>query len=355
MKISSFEIEQKASSAYYKSERSEMKIQTFNVNAQPTPNAISDTSTQPGTLNFIQFSLSEENYKLQSAETHELYHLSEEDQAKIRLIEDFVATITGKKFKFQQVVKLEESKSNPELKGQGAGLKLGHHNNPVQSAGGFGMRITTRHEVTEKEQMTFQSQGVVKTEDGRTIAFNLNLHLSRAYTASSETLLEIGAKLQDPLVINFDGKGIAFGDDHLELDITLDGNLERFRNLASGSGFLALDHNNNGNIDDGTELFGPSTGHGFSELATYDLDGNNWIDENDDVFDALKIWTVTPEGEKTLIGLKESGVGAIYLGKVASEFTVKQEATLLGRIRESSIYLKEHGGVGVVHELDLKV
>lgn len=352
MKISSFEIEQKASSAYYKSERSEMKIQAFNGNAA---NAISDPSSQPGTVNYIQILLSEENYDLQAAETHEIYHLSDKDKAKIRLIEDFIAAITGKRFKFQQVVKLEEPKSNPALKANGDGLKFGNNIGPAQPAGGFGMRITTRHEVTEKEQMTFQSQGVINTEDGRTIAFNFNLHLLRAHTESSETLIEIGAKLQDPLVINFDGKGIAFGDDHLELDITLDGNLERFRNLTSGSGFLALDHNNNGTIDDGTELFGPSTGHGFSELAAYDLDGNNWIDENDAVFDSLKIWTVSPEGEKTLIGLKESGVGAIYLGKVASEFSVKEEATLLGRIRESSIYLKEHGGVGVVHELDLKV
>jgi hypothetical protein len=44
-----------------------------------------------------------------------------------------------------------------------------------------------------------------------------------------------------------------------------------------------------GRVNDGRELFGPITGDGFAELAAYDDDGNNWIDENDGIYDNLSI------------------------------------------------------------------
>ncbi len=37
-------------------------------------------------------------------------------------------------------------------------------------------------------------------------------------------------------------------------------------------------------INDGSELFGTSSGDGFKDLATYDEDENGWIDENDSIF-----------------------------------------------------------------------
>ena len=54
--------------------------------------------------------------------------------------------------------------------------------------------------------------------------------------------------------------------------------------LGSGSGFLALDKNGNGKIDDGSELFGTKSGDGFADLAEYDSDGNGWIDEKGRVY-----------------------------------------------------------------------
>lgn len=42
---------------------------------------------------------------------------------------------------------------------------------------------------------------------------------------------------------------------------------------------LSLDQNGNGEIDNGTELFGTKSGDGFADLARYDLDYNGWIDE----------------------------------------------------------------------------
>ena len=37
------------------------------------------------------------------------------------------------------------------------------------------------------------------------------------------------------------------------------------------------------------KLFGTSSGDGFKDLAEYDEDGNGWIDENDSIFNRLKV------------------------------------------------------------------
>ncbi|MEA3469756.1 MAG: hypothetical protein U9R57_16250 [Thermodesulfobacteriota bacterium] len=53
-------------------------------------------------------------------------------------------------------------------------------------------------------------------------------------------------------------------------------------------------------INNGAELFGPTTGHGFQERAQYELDFIGWIDENDSIFSSLRIWK---PGESALINL----------------------------------------------------
>ncbi|MDI6602302.1 MAG: hypothetical protein QME46_11105 [Thermoanaerobacteraceae bacterium] len=42
------------------------------------------------------------------------------------------------------------------------------------------------------------------------------------------------------------------------------------------------------------------TGNGFQELMQFDDDSNSWIDENDDIFDKLRIWTKDSDGCYTL-------------------------------------------------------
>lgn len=83
-------------------------------------------------------------------------------------------------------------------------------------------------------------------------------------------------------------------------DLDADGMEDQISFVLPGSGFLALDLNGDGRINDGRELFGPETGDGFAELARYDEDGNQWIDENDPVFERLRIWTKDAEGRDVL-------------------------------------------------------
>ena len=71
------------------------------------------------------------------------------------------------------------------------------------------------------------------------------------------------------------------------------------------------DFNNDGIINDGKELFGPNSGNGFSDLANYDLDKNGWIDENDTIYDKLRIWTKDTEGNDYLLALAKESIWSI--------------------------------------------
>ncbi|NLO16579.1 MAG: hypothetical protein GX118_00065, partial [Arcobacter butzleri] len=126
--------------------------------------------------------------------------------------------------------------------------------------------------------------------------------------------------------------------------------------LKNGSGFLALDKNNNGIIDDGSELFGPQSDRGFEELKAYDSDNNNWIDENDYIFNNLKIWQIDEAGNNQIISLAEAGIGAIYLANITSEFSYKQSVDKqTAQLANNSIFLKENGSAGIISEVKFVV
>ena len=136
-------------------------------------------------------------------------------------------------------------------------------------------------------------------------------------------------------------------------DLDADGKEEEMSFVGKGSGFLALDKNGDGTINDGSELFGTQSGDGFKDLAAYDKDGNGWIDEADDIFKDLKVWTKDEEGNNKLLNLKEAGVGAIYLGSADTQFSLNNEQNKTNAvIRKTGIYLKESGEVGTVQHVD---
>ena len=88
----------------------------------------------------------------------------------------------------------------------------------------------------------------------------------------------------------------------------------------------------------------------------HDADGNNWIDENDPIYEKLRIWTVDEKGNKQLIALGQAGVGAIYLGNVSSPFSLKDAGNnTLGQISRTGIFLNEDGTAGTIQHVDLVI
>lgn len=221
---------------------------------------------------------------------------------------------------------------------------------------GFGVDYSKVVSYSESEQTTVQASGVIKTSDGKEIKFSLNLSMQYQYSETSSTSVKLGdaARKTDPLVINFNGTAAQLSEQRFAFDLNSDGQKQQINVPTSGSGFLALDLNNDGKINNGSELFGPSTGNGFNELAKYDSDHNGWIDENDTVFKQLKVWTKDAAGNDQLNSLASLGVGAISLNSIATPFDIKTATNqLLGSIQSSSVAINENGSVGSVQQIDL--
>ena len=235
---------------------------------------------------------------------------------------------------------------------------------PTADAGrpraGWGLLVEQREVVVETESTQFAAQGTVRTADGREIRFSLQLDMQRSYRQESSFSLRLGdAVAVDPLVINFDGSAAQLQDLRFAFDLDSDGQTDNVPLLAGNRGYLALDLNHNGRIDNGRELFGPGTGNGFAELAAYDSDGNGWIDEADPVFQQLQVWTPSADGAEgagSLRTLADVGVGALSTNAVATPFALRTaDNASLGTVRSTSAYLREDGSVGTVQQADLTV
>ncbi len=210
--------------------------------------------------------------------------------------------------------------------------------------------------VTQKtEKFDFASSGHIETADGRSIEFSLDLSVSRVETSIQSRSSRI-PRFLDPLVLSFDDGLSSLSGTTFSFDLTGDGILADIGALASGSGFLSLDLNEDGKVNSGLELFGPSSGHGFAELGNYDWDTNGWIDENDPVFEKLKVWFGAGGDDSRLISLKEAGVGAISLSSLETHFDLKNDSGVtLGRIVRAGLFVMENGEPRSLQEIDLNL
>lgn len=279
---------------------------------------------------------------------------------KLRLMKMLIEHLTGRKIELMKPsdIKVSDadakaaqaaSQADQTQAGQGTG-------EPQNDLEGWGLVYDYYESYQESETLDFNAKGLVKTADGQEISINLSLSMSRDFAASQQISIRAGDALKDPLVVNFAGTAAQLGERDFHFDLDADGRLDQIAFVGPGSGFLALDKNGDGRINDGSELFGPTTGSGFGELAVHDEDKNNWIDENDSIYDRLRIWTRDAGGQEQLLGLGQVGVGAIYLGNIQTPFLLKDaDNQLQGQIKGSGIYLKEQGGVGSIQELDLVV
>jgi hypothetical protein len=203
----------------------------------------------------------------------------------------------------------------------------------------------------EAERVDFRAHGVIRTADGRELALDLQVGMQREHY--ERVAVSTGKpKATDPLVLNFQAATTALGGRRVTFDLDLDGRADQLALPAAGSAFLALDRNRNGRIDDGSELFGPATGDGFSELAALDSDGDGWIDEDDAAFRELRVWN----GGSELQTLAAAGVGAISVRAVATPFTLgRSDATAEGYVRSTGLWLGEDGSAHTVQHVDLVV
>ena len=113
---------------------------------------------------------------------------------------------------------------------------------------------------------------------------------------------------QSPIVIQFADKSapdltdVWESKEAVRFDLIGDGKPVRTGWISGQTALLAIDHNQNGKIDDGLELFGEhSSGglenqegkrwsHGFASLASLDSNRNGIIESSDEKFSSIKLW-----------------------------------------------------------------
>lgn len=210
----------------------------------------------------------------------------------------------------------------------------------------------------EQETTSFATKCSVVTADGRRMDFQLELEMSRSFQTTYEQSYELlyqRAEFCDPLVINLDTDIASVSDQKFLFDIDADGVLDTISQLNAGSGYLAIDKNNDGRINDGSELFGAQSGNGFADLAQYDDDGNGWIDEGDAIWDKLLIWCKDENGKDKLYHVSEKGVGAICLQNQATDFSLNslKNNQTNAQIRRTGIFLYENGTMGTLQHVDM--
>lgn len=208
---------------------------------------------------------------------------------------------------------------------------------------------------SEYERTDFSSSGQITTADGKNIQFDMKLKMEREYKVTREYQATEKITFRDPLVVNFDGESADLENKKFTFDLDADGQDEMISYLTGSSGMLALDKNKDGKINNGKELFGTISGDGFADLAKYDEDKNNYIDEADSIFKDLKIWKKLPDSEE-LISMADANIGAIYLGNSKTEFDIKGEGNQQnGKIKSTGLYIGEDGKTNTIQQVDMAV
>ncbi|MEA4882642.1 MAG: VCBS repeat-containing protein [Clostridia bacterium] len=280
--------------------------------------------------------------------------LNDEDaglDSKTRMAKRIIELLTGIKIETINITKIKDAQA-AEAASQ-ASAATGNAANDAD----WGAEYQSTETTTDTQEMSFEAEGLITTADGQAVRFTLGLSMRSEETFTRSISARFGnAKKVDPIVLNLTGEAAQLTDDLFEFDLNADGATEMISHLRPGSGFLVFDRNGDGAVNDGSELFGPTSGNGMSELSELDTDGSGWIDEGDDAWSQLYVWTRDSAGKDALTTPSSAGVGAIFLGSVDAQFEIKDSTNrTAGELARMGLYLRTDKTVRTVQQVDLVV
>ena len=156
------------------------------------------------------------------------------------------------------------------------------------------------------------------------------------------------APYNDPLLVDLDGDGIETTtlENGVYFDHAVDGFKELSAWVADDDGILVLDKNQNGIIDDGSEIFGDNyvkldgskATSGFDALTDFDLNNDGKI--TTDEFGDIRVL----KGDGTLLTLEDAGIQSINL-----TYTNKNKKDDIGNVQKTDgTFVKTDGSTGVI-------
>jgi VCBS repeat-containing protein len=172
----------------------------------------------------------------------------------------------------------------------------------------------------------------------------------------------------DPLTLDLDGDGLETTgidpNNPILFDHDGDGTANATGWVKPDDGYLVFDRNENGVIDDGTELFGDSTplldengevvgqaADGFAALAAEDTNHDGIVDAHDANWDKLRVWQdlnsdgKTDEGE--LKTLEELGIAGFHVAKEENTQVLANG----NAVADLGSYIKTDGSEGMMGEV----
>ena len=164
----------------------------------------------------------------------------------------------------------------------------------------------------------------------------------------------IAKSLIDPLIIDLSNNGIALDSWQVSnalFDLNGNGTKENtgWTKANGDDAFLVIDKNNDGKINDISEMFGNASIPGFTELAKYDSNKDNLINSLDSQFSLLKLWNdknangTVDAGEMTT--LAANGVTEISLNKY------NRNTLIAGNVENAISTVTINGATRYIHEL----
>lgn len=171
-------------------------------------------------------------------------------------------------------------------------------------------------------------------------------------------------EIRSPLAIDLDGDGVetVSVDNGVYFDHDGNGFAEKTGWISSDDALLVRDINENGQIDNGSELFGDQTilsngekaANGFEALADLDSNHDGVFDGDDEAFGEIKVWQDINEDGKVdrdeLLSLEQAGITSIDLNYQNQSVTDINGNEHL----QTSSFTKIDGTTGTVTDVWLK-
>ncbi len=166
---------------------------------------------------------------------------------------------------------------------------------------------------------------------------------------------------RSPLIIDLDGDGVetSKAEDGVYFDHDGNGFAEKSGWVGQDDGLLVRDINGNGEIDNGTELFGNNSvlssgekaANGFEALKDLDSNGDGVFNAEDNAWSEVKIWQDANGNGKVdsneLLTLEQANISGINL----NYYNVDNEDVNGNKIKQTGTFIKTDGTTGSVKDV----